>query len=137
MDLRVAAIRSEQWRKTVYECVNRSPYVSKKQWCRENAVNYRSLMHWQRKFQLEAIDLMDSCKASLPDTPAAAGVPAFADMSSQLEALRSEQEPSLRGEVPVAPAPELVIQTGAFRIYVNSSVQETTLATVMKVIRHA
>ena len=38
---------------------------------------------------------------------------------------------------PLPLAPELMIQAGSYRIYVNGSIQETTLETVLRVIRDA
>ena len=66
MNQKAALIRADQWRKTVYECINRDPKLSKRQWCQENGVKFRSLMYWQHKFQMEAIQLMESLEVSLP-----------------------------------------------------------------------
>ena len=62
MNQKVTAVRVENWRKTIYECIHRDPKISKKQWCRENGIYYRSLMYWQRKFQMEAFDLMETMR---------------------------------------------------------------------------
>lgn len=137
MNQKVAAIRAEQWRQTVYECLNRNPKLSKKQWCRENGVYYRSFLYWQRKFQMEALDLMENHETTLPAKQDAVSVPAFADMAPQLKALQDEQEFSPAGSEPTPLAPELMIQAGSYRVYVNSSIQETTLETVLRVIHHA
>ena len=59
MNQKVASVRAEQWRQTVYDCLNRDPKLTKKQWCRENGVYYRSFLYWQHKFQVEALDLME------------------------------------------------------------------------------
>ena len=137
MNQKVAKIRAERWRQTIYECLNRDPKLSKKQWCRENGVYYRTLMYWQRRFQLEALDLMENHEATLPMKQDPVSVPVFADMTPQLEALQTEQESAPAEPEITPPAPELMIQAGSFRIYVNGSIQESTLKTVMRVIRHA
>ena len=93
MNQKVAAVRAEHWRQTIYECLNRDPKLSKKQWCRENGVYYRSLMYWQRRFQMEALDLMENHDAALPVKQDSFSAPAFADMAPQLKALQAEQEP--------------------------------------------
>lgn len=135
MDNKVAAIRSDQWRKTVYECINRDPKLSKRQWCQENGIKYRSYMYWQRKFQQEAIIQMETHKDVYPDRTAI--VPAFVDMTAQLNALQSGKD-SVPAETDPEPlAPELMIRAGSYRIYVNRSIQESTLETVMKVIGNA
>ena len=137
MNQKVAAVRAEHWRQTIYECLNRDPKLSKKQWCRENGVYYRSLMYWQRRFQMEALDLMENHDAALPVKQDSFSAPAFADMAPQLKALRAEQEPVPAPADPLPLAPELMIQAGSYRIYVNGSIQETTLETVLRVIRDA
>ena len=137
MNPKVTAIRIEQWRQTVYDCINRDPAVSKRQWCQDNEIRYRSYMYWQRKFQMEALDLMENRETTLPIKQNQVAVPAFADITPHLEALQAEQK-SVLAEPEVSPlAPELMIQVGSFRIYVNGSIQETTLETVMRVIHHA
>lgn len=137
MNQKVANVRAEHWRQTVYECLNRDPKLSKKQWCQENGIYYRSFMYWQRRFQLEAIDLMENHETTLPIKQDPVSVPVFADMTSHLEALQTEQESTSAEPESVPLAPELMIQAGDFRIYVNGSIQESTLKTVMRVIRHA
>ena len=137
MNQRVSAIRTEQWRKIVYECLNRDPKISKRQWCRENDVKIRSLMYWQRKFQLEALDQIEGRDPSLPIRTDPVNVPAFADMTSRLEALHTEQDTVVPEQDTSKLAPELMIQAGSYRIYVNGSIQEDTLEKVMRVIRHA
>lgn len=137
MNQKVAAVRAEQWRQTVYNCLSRDPKISKRQWCKENGIKIRSLMYWQKKFQLEALDRMDNCKVALPVQIGSNSAPAFADMSAQLEALQTERV-SLPPEQETMPlAPELMIQAGSYRIYVNGSIQQATLETVMRVISHA
>lgn len=137
MNQKAALIRADQWRKTVYECINRDPKLSKRQWCQENGVKFRSLMYWQHKFQMEAIQLMESLEVSLPIKEEASNIPAFADMTPQLEALRTEQEPVPQDPESPALTPELMIQAGSYRVYVNGSVREATLETVMRVLNHA
>ena len=137
MNQKVAAVRAERWRQIIYECLNRDPKLSKKQWCRVNGVYYRSLMYWQRRFQMEALDLMESHDAALPVKQDSVSGPAFADMTPQLKALRAEQEPVSEAVEPLPLAPELMIQAGSYQIYVNRSIQERTLEIVLRVIRHA
>ena len=137
MNQKVADIRAEQWRQIIYECINRDPKLSKKQWCRENGIYYRSFMYWQRKFQMEALGLMENHETTLPVKQDPASMPAFADMAHQLDALRAEQEAAAADTEPASLAPELMIQAGSYRIYVNRSIHEDTLEKVMRVIRHA
>lgn len=137
MNQKVAAIRTEQLRQIIQDCINRNPGISKRQWCRENGVRYRSFMYWQRKFQLKAIDLMENQGTKLPVKQEPVSAQAFVDMTSQLEVLQTEREFSPASSELTPLAAELMIQAGSFRIYVNGSIQEATLETVMRVIRHA
>ena len=94
-------------------------------------------MYWQRKFQLEAIDLMENHGTTLSVKQEPVSAQAFVDMTPQLEVLQTEREFSPASSELTPLAPELMIQAGSFRIYVNGSIQEATLETVMRVIRHA
>ena len=131
------AVRAEQWRRIVTDCINRDPKISKRQWCRENGIRYRSLMYWQQKFQKEALAVISNQGTSLPTQSGSVNIPAFVDMTNQLEAIHAEQcIPSGHPEA-AALAPELMIEAGSYRIYVSSSLHEATLKTVMSVLSHA
>ena len=136
MDQKVAEIRNEQWRRTVYECINRDPNTSKRQWCEDNGIKFRSLMYWQRKFRLEALAQIGSNDAALPARTGEACVPVFADVTDKLEQLQTDQESRNYPGV-LTMAPELMIQAGSYQIYVNGSIQMTTLEKVMRVISRA
>ncbi len=139
MNSKVSSIRTEQWRKIVYDCINRDEKISKRQWCEANGIRYRSYMYWQKKLQMDVIGQIEEQGISLPVRFESAVPAAFADLTDHLETLSSNQEddPSESDQKPEPPAPELMIQTGGFRIYVNGSVQESTLQKVMRVICHA
>lgn len=137
MNQKVAAVRTEQWRQMVYDCINRDPKITKLQWCEENGIKIRSLMYWQRKFQLEALDKIENNDTILPVRSSGANTPAFVDMTTQMEKLQGKQRTDSLGPDTMASAPELVIHAGSYKIYVNSSVREATLETVMRVISRA
>ena len=137
MDQKVTEIRNEQWRRTVYACINRDPKISKRQWCEENGVKIRSLMYWQRKFRLEALVQMENNAVALPASTAGTCVPVFADVTEKLEEIQAGQATrKYPGSLPPI-TPELMIHAGAYQIYVNGSIQLTTLEKVMKVISRA
>lgn len=142
MDQQVSDVRTEQWRRIVCECLSRDPEISKKQWCRENSIRYRSLMYWQHKFQQEALAMIDDdhhqdVQPALPVHSVPASVPAFADMTAKLEALQTEHVAVSPEPEDAAFTPELMILAGSYRIYVNDSIHEATLMKVMSVIGHA
>ena len=134
MNQKALGVRTEQWRRIVRECINRDPKISKRQWCLENSIRYRSLMYWQQKFQKEAlaVTVINDHGNSLPVQSGSVNAPAFADMTARLETLRTEQCPPAEQEA-VTLAPELMIQAGKYRIYVSSSLHEATLETVSSV----
>ncbi|MGX8714818.1 MAG: IS66 family insertion sequence element accessory protein TnpA [Lachnospiraceae bacterium] len=137
MDKKVAEIRHEHWRRTVYECINRDPRISKRQWCEENGIRLRSLMYWQRKFQQEAIGQMQD-SGNVPSVRTVQpGSPAFADITDKLSTVRLGQDSSSGYQEGPSAAPELMIQAGAYRIYVNGSIQSATLEKVMQVLSRA
>ena len=136
MDQKVTEIRCEQWRRTVSECINRKADISKRQWCEENGIRYRSLMYWQRKFQQETIERMDS-HSSLPGQAVQVCTPVFADVTAKYEAMTSGEGIPPQHIEDSSFTPELMIQTGSCRIYVSGSVQKATLEMAMQVITNA
>lgn len=137
MNHQVSEIRTEQWRRIICECISRDPKISKWQWCQENGIKYRSYMYWQHKFQMEELEKLDSHETMLPAQPDPADALAFVDMTEKLEAFQAEQisvQPQQETEDFV---PELIIRTGNCRIYISSSVQESTLNKVMRVLGNA
>lgn len=137
MNKETAAIRSAQWRRIVDDCINREPGVSKRQWCQDNNIKFRSLMYWQRKFQLEAINQMSTTRIALPTPAAPADAPVFVDVTTQVGSAQKVSDSLPQEQEPISPAPELMIQAGGYRIYVNRSVREATLEKVIKVLAHA
>ena len=136
MDQKVTEIRNEQWRRIVYECLNRDPNTSKRQWCDDNGIRLRSLMYWQHKFRLEALAQAGSNEPALPARTGETCVPVFADVTEKLEQLQADQEYRKHPDS-LTMAPELMIQTGSYQIYVNGSIQMTTLEKVMRIISRA
>lgn len=136
MDQKVTEIRYEQWRRTVSECINRKADISKRQWCEENGIRYRSLMYWQRKFQQETIERIDS-HSSLPGQAVQVCTPVFADVTAKYEAITTGKEIPQQHAENYFFAPELMIQTGSRRIYVGGSAQKATMEMVMQVTANA
>lgn len=138
MDQKVADVRTAQWREIVRDCSQRTPGQTKKDWCLQNGIRFRSLMYWQRKFQVEALALMEKCSPNYASMSSSQPpVPAFADMTARLhEASQDISASAAESEAP-ALTPEVMIQHGAYRIYVNSSIHEATLETVIKVLSRA
>ena len=86
---------------------------------------------------MEALDLMENNETALPAKQDPACIPVFADMTDQLAAIRAEQGSASTEPETTPLAPELMIQVGPYRVYVNSSIREATLETVMRVIGRA
>ncbi len=126
MDKNSYKVRREQWLRIVTECNSRDQSIPKIQWCRMNRVNIKSFYYWQHQFRNELL---------IQGAASTAQVPSFVDITSQVSrsALKSEEFISAEKTL----VPELMIQSGDFRVYVSGAVQEQTLDTVMKVLRHA
>ena len=126
MDKNSYKVRREQWLRIVAECNNRDQSIPKTQWCRMNGVNIKTFYYWQHQFRNELL---------IQGAASASQVPAFVDITSQVSrsALISEEGVSAERTL----VPELMIQSGDFRVYVSGAVHEQTLDTVMKVLHHA
>jgi transposase-like protein len=126
MDKNSYKVRREQWLRIVTECNSRDQSFSKIQWCRMNGVNIKSFYYWQRQFRNELL---------IQGSTSATQVPAFVDITSQVFRSAHISKETVSAERTLVP--ELMIQSGDFRVYVSGTVQEQTLDTVMKVLRHA
>ena len=127
MDQQTAIIRTSQWEQIVQEA-NNSP-ITKREWCRQNHVNEKAFYYWQHKFRMKAISEIKTV-SNVP-------VPAEPSGSSFVELpIHSMTSTSRMPDLPDG-SPELMLQVRDCRIYVGSSIQESTLRTVMKVIRDA
>ncbi len=126
MDKNSYIVRREQWLRIVTECNSRNQSISKTQWCQMNGVNIKSFYYWQRQFRNELL---------IQGSASATQVPAFVDITSQVSKSAPISEEAVSAERTLVP--ELMIQSGDFRIYVSGAVQEQTLEKVMKVLGHA
>ena len=127
MDQQTAIIRTSQWEKIVQEANNAS--ITKREWCRQNHVNEKAFYYWQHKFRMKAISEIKTV-SNVP-------VPAGPSGSSFVELpIHSMTSTSRMPDLPDG-SPELMLQVRDCRIYVGNSIQESTLRTVMKVIRDA
>lgn len=137
MDKEANAVRREQWRRIVNECINRDSQISKRRWCEENGIKFRSFTYWQHKSRKEALEQMDTPQTAAPAVTAPASAPAFVDLKAKYEALQPARQEALRRQENIPASTELMIRVGDLQIYVNGSVQMSTLEKVMKVISHA
>ena len=65
------AVRAEQWRRIVTDCINRDPKISKRQWCRENGILPKTFYYRLRVLREEACSLMnlESNKSAVKPEP--------------------------------------------------------------------
>lgn len=126
MDKNSYKVRREQWLRIVTECNSRDQSIPKIQWCRMNGVNIKSFYYWQHHFRNELL---------IQGAASSTSVSAFVDITSQVSRSAPISEEAVSAERTLVP--ELMIQSGDFRVYVSGAVQEQTLDTVMKVLRHA
>ncbi len=130
MDRNSHKVRHDRWLQILTECNNRDQSISKTQWCQNNGVNIKSFYYWQRQFRNELLVLSQSSSKH---------VPAFVDITSDISSQESKTIPISPKDLATEKTfiPELLIQSGDFRVYVSGTVQEQTLDTVIRVLRRA
>jgi len=130
MDRNSHKVRHDRWLQILTECNNRDQSISKTQWCQNNGVNIKSFYYWQRQFRNELLVLSQSSSKH---------VPAFVDITSDISSQESKTIPISPKDLATEKTliPELMIQSGDFRVYVSGTVQEQTLDTVIRVLRRA
>lgn len=127
MDQRASEIRLAQWERIVLEG-NRAS-VTKREWCRQNGINEKSFFYWQRKIRLKALDARNAHSAIVSVPATDNSKPTFVELPFPGGADGKKSDTNVM--------PELMIQVNDCRVFVTASVQESTLQTVMKVIRNA
>lgn len=126
MDRQVAELRYSQWEQIVLEA-NNSP-ISKREWCRKNGIREKTFYYWQRRIRLDALASAEASSQGI--------VPVKSSQSAFIE-VPVAPAPATESPVPSIASPELMLQIGDCRVYVAGSIQESTLTTVMRVIRNA
>lgn len=138
MDEITAMIRENQWAKIINECNKREPGMTKRAWCELNGINLKSFYYHQRKLRYQ-IALKAVSAVSDNSTSGILPVPsAFADITEhvsvhQSSAIDNPNQDTYEASI----SPELMIQAGCYKVFVASSVRESTLETVLRVISHA
>ena len=127
MDQRASEIRLAQWEQIVLEGNQAS--VTKREWCRQNGINEKSFFYWQRKIRLKALEARNTPSAIVPVPDADSSKPTFVELPFP------GGTDDKKSDINVLP--ELMIQVDDCKIFVTASIQESTLQTVMKVIRNA
>ena len=127
MDKETYTARREQWFGIIEACNGRESGVSKKQWCESNGITVRQLYYWERIFRQETSQGEDTMN------PAAeiSGKGEFVDITDLCgkDPLVLEKRPEF--------SPQVMIQVGAYQIYVNGSIRDETLNTVLKAVSYA
>ena len=138
MDKGVHELRRKYWRQIIRECNAREQGITKLSWFREHNINSKSDSYWQKQFRSEAVasikgdDVQDTAVSATVDNPV------FFDITASIHT-PVEEKPDLSGTAvqQLSNPPELMIQISDCRIFINNTIQEKTLETVMKVLRHA
>lgn len=140
MDKGVHQLRRDYWRQIIRECNARDRGITKLAWLQEHDINSKSYYYWQKQLRSEAVAFVtNGATAQETAAPAPVEKPAFFEITTSV-ASSIEKKDNSSPEPPqqsTANIPELMIQISDYRIYVNSSIQEKTLETVLKVLRHA
>ena len=128
MDKQSLEIRTRQWYEIILEANSSS--LSKKEWCRQNSISLKSFYYWQRKLrQKEAEKLRDVTPAALTclNETSAHSLSANTPVEAE-ERIRSAGTGII---------PELIMQKGAYHLFISKVISEDTLITVLRAIDHA
>ncbi len=136
MDPRIKAIRLEQWRDIIVAC--NTSGMKKKDWLEIHNICAKTFYRKQKELrELE----MDKAGIASTDIPAGQSAREFFDVTTALarqkNAVSTQTAPGGNVSYPQMDQPELMIQVGAYNLYVGGNVKEATLATVLKVIGRA
>lgn len=113
-----------KWIATIqaYEDSQSSSGMSASSWCAENSINYQQFLRWRSFFRKHS-----------PDSTEAAVV----DITSMVTSRRpGDTSPNVNSCVCSPVVPSVIIQVNGMQIYVNNGIDETTLSTVMRVVRN-
>ncbi len=136
MDPRVKAIRLERWRDIIVAC--NTSGMKKKEWFEIHNICAKTFYRKQK--ELRELEMKKAGIVSA-DNPAGQNARDFFDVTTaltrQTNAVSMQTAPGCNVSYPQMDQPELMIQVGAYNLYVGGNVKETTLATVLKVIGRA
>ncbi len=136
MDSRIRKIRMDYWRDIIVAC-NTSGML-KKDWLQIHGINAKNFYRHQKELrELE----MEKAGITSEDIPAGENHQEFFDvttaLASQTNTISTQKNPECGMAYQKMNQPEILIQVGAYNLYVGSNVTEATLTTVLKVINHA
>ena len=124
MNQKAGAIRYSHWEEIVLEA-NRSG-ISKRKWCKQNGISEKAFYYWQQKVRAQAMAAAELPPA-LPEPQHA-----FVELPFSSSTPVTDRNPGS-----IENLPELMLQIGDCRMFINGSINENTLRTVVKVIRDA
>lgn len=136
MNQNTYAIRRASWAKIIAEANNSG--LTKSRWCREHGIRVRQFHYWQkriREFLLEHPDTaIEDLSGSRWQPPAPVTEQAFCEISIPREtvSLPSDQPPAGPNSHPA-----LMLQFNDLQLFINDGFSETTLSSVIRVIRNA
>ena len=136
MDARVMAIRMERWREIIVAC--NTSGMKKKEWMRIHNVSPK--MFYRKQKELRDYE-MKKAGVTPADIPAGQTPTEFFDLTMALSRQTKEiSTPTGKRYDNCAlqiNQPELMIQVGAYNLYIGSGITESTLVTVLRAISHA
>ena len=129
------SIREKQWMDIITTC-NASD-MNKKEWMRIHNISPKNFYRWQKVLRERALNRMEEegSPALLPCTEAV-GEPAVQEEGPEFVDM-TVMAPHEAEAVHMQIVPELMLEVGSYHLFVGSGITETTLSTVLKVIRNA
>ena len=120
--------------------------MNKKEWMRIHNVSPKNFYRWQKVLRERALSEMEEyrypvlppCSEELSEQDSLKETRTFVDMTAMIS---REAEDASKPQVDAVGqkqlVPEIMIQAGPYHLYIGSSITESTLATVLKVIGNA
>lgn len=130
-------LRAREWRQIILEANNSD--IPKSQYIREHHLSENSFYYWQRLFRKEAVAEKTDLPAASSSLTAATGLQnsSFIEVSvPSVPASSVAREPS-GSNADSAPSWDMLLQYGGYSLYLNNSVSEKGLNTVLRAISHA
>ena len=143
LDKAVMSVRMKKWAGIIQEAA--ASGLTKSEFCARNGINRRQFFHWQKQLREFALQQNpELAMIEVPDGPRQLVRAVNAQLTTSLPVfceLRPPDElpsvPERKAEAISSFSAEVMIQYERYQIYVNSTICERTLTTILSVIRHA
>lgn len=136
MDPRVKEIRLMQWKELIIAC--NTSGMTKKEWMEINHINSKTFYRMQKTIREYELDKRPLPRLSEYNACSAEGQ--FVDVTAIIKSPEMNRPAYITGPADRTGeqlSPEIMLQVGPYSLYIGSGITESTLRTVLEVIRNA